>query len=592
MKKHYIITAGVLLSVLAIAGNERQAQAAKETAVKAELKKGTLTISGKGAMPAKLEIKNKNKVKKVVIKKGVSSISNNIFKNYKNLKTVVIPKTVTKIGWQSFSGTSIKKLSVPSGVKTIGQEAFSNISKLEKLTIPGKFSIKAMKGDDRSNMVCNKVDTVAFNTKLDIKRTSAFTSDNFIVSKSDTKYKSIDGVIYSKDGKSIVRVPFMRKELVIDGSCEHFALQSVLAVNVDNEGDPVGGCQVKKIVIPPSVKKVESAQYSGICRDESFFSGERNEGIELEIQSKQLDGASLNELIVWLGVKPQEIMRQCPERIRVVNNMYISSDGILLKYTGTEKEITIPSEVKKIGNHAFENNRIKSLVLPNTVTSYGEYAFVNNPITDVALPETMKTVPAGMFSGCGLKRIVIPDSVLTIGERAFYGVNFSSLTLPATISHVGSGAFANDGEDAPETRNITISGSSKGVENFAFKTPEDTLAYKKSNREMRTFFDSSYGNLKKLTAQIAFKWNKVKGADGYQAVFSADKEFKKNKKTIMLRKNRKKADVSVKVKKSQIKRGENVKTVVVYGKIRPYKVINGKKVYGRWTVNKFQCDEY
>lgn len=221
-----------------------------------------------------------------MIKKGVNSISDNIFKNYKNLKTVVIPKTVTKIGWQSFSGTSIKKLSVPSGVKTIGQEAFSNMSKLEKLTIPGKFSIKAMKGDDRSNMVCNKVDTVAFNTKLDIKRTSAFTSDNFIVSKSDTKYKSIDGVIYSKDGKSIVRVPFMRKELVIDGSCEHLALQSVLAVNVDNEGDPVGGCQVKKIVIPPSVKKVESAQYSGICRDESFFSGERNEGIELEIQSK------------------------------------------------------------------------------------------------------------------------------------------------------------------------------------------------------------------------------------------------------------------------------------------------------------------
>lgn len=65
MKKHYIITAGVLLSVLTIAGNERQAQAAKETAVKAELKKGTLTISGKGAMPAKLELKNKNKVKKL-----------------------------------------------------------------------------------------------------------------------------------------------------------------------------------------------------------------------------------------------------------------------------------------------------------------------------------------------------------------------------------------------------------------------------------------------------------------------------------------------------------------------------------------------
>ena len=634
MKKYYIGLAAVMLSVLAVAGGTGQAQAAKKNAVKAELKNGTLIVSGRGAMPAKLKVKNKNKVKKVVIKKGVTSISNNAFKNYKNLKTAVIPKSVTKIGWQSFYGTSIKKLMVPSGVKSVGQEAFNNMPKLEKLTIPGSFSIKSMPGDDCSYGVCNKAGTVAFNTKLNIKRTAVFTCTNFIVSGSDTKYKSISGVIYSKDGKSIVRVPVLRKELVIDAGCEHFALQSVLDTNVDYEGDPAGGCQVKKIVIPPSVKKVESVQYAGVCRDEKYLSDEE-EGMILVIQSKQLDGKSLNELIVWLGANPQEVMKQLPGQIRFENNMYISADGVLLKDTGNEKEIVIPPDVKKIGSYAFywnrcaeklnlpeglteiggyafANNRLKSLVLPKTVTSYGEYAFANNPITEIALPETMKTIPDGMFSGCSLKKIVIPDSVITIGDgafedctsaeelqlgksvkrigkRAFSGAKFKTLTLPSSVSYVGNSAFANAWEDAPKSRRITVAGSSKGIENFAFRTPEDTLIYKKSTKEMRTFWDSSYGNLIKLKAKVSVQWNRVEGASGYQAVFSTDSKFKKNKKTIWKKKNQRKATVSLKVKKSQVKKAASHKTVKVYGKIRPYKVVNGKKVYGRWTVNTFEC---
>ncbi len=667
MKKPlFVISAFFLLVALSAAGKAGKAEAAKKTSVKAELKKGTLTISGKGAMMAKVKIKNKNKVKKVVIKKGVTTISNNAFKNYKNLKSVVIPKTVTKIGCKSFFGTPIRQLKVPSSVKTIGQEAFSNMPKLKTLTVPGKFSIKTVGGDDSSAGVCSNVDTVVFNTKLNVKRTAAFTSENFVVSKNDSKYKSIDGVIYSKDGKSIVRVPQLRKELVIDAQCEHFALQSVLDTNADNEGDPIGGSRVKKIVIPPSVKKVESAQYAGVCRNESYLSGEEKEGIALEIQSKQLDGTSLNELIIWLGAKPQDVMKQLPQQIHFANDMYISSDGALLKYAGKEKEVTIPAGVTKIGNYAFwrvnclekihmpeglkeigdyafyacsdvirekelcvtfpstiqrigksafQLNAIKSLVIPKSISSYGEYAFADNKLSQVTLPDTLKTIPKGMFAGCQLKKIMIPDSVQEIGEEAFLdctevteiqfgksvkkignsafqGTKVTAVILPVSVTHIGKNAFANNWEDAPKNRTITIAGSSKGIENSAFKTPEDTLIYQKSHQEMKTFFDSSYGKLLKLKAKIVFKWNKVKDASGYQAVFSTNNKFKKNKKTVWMKKSQKKVTVSVKVKKNQVKKVLSHKTVKIYGKIRPYKVVKGKKIYGRWTVNTFECDEY
>ena len=182
-------------------------------------------------------------------------------------------------------------------------------------------------------------------------------------------------------------------------------------------------------------------------------------------------------------------------------------------------------------------------------------------------------------------------SVKEIGESSFNGTMFTNLTLPASVTKVGSQAFGNDWENAPKSRIITVNGSSKGINPFAFKAATDQFIYQNSNKEMRTFFDSSYGNLKKLKASVTFRWNKVKGASGYQVVFSADSKFKKGKK-ITLKQSKKKATVTLNVKKSQVKKTTYHRGVKVYGKIRPYKVVNGKKVYGRWTVNTFSCDEY
>ena len=49
-------------------------------------------------MPAKMTFKNNKKIKKVVIRKGVTSVSDKAFYKCKNLKKVTISGTVTKIG--------------------------------------------------------------------------------------------------------------------------------------------------------------------------------------------------------------------------------------------------------------------------------------------------------------------------------------------------------------------------------------------------------------------------------------------------------------------------------------------------------------
>ena len=71
-----------------------------------------------------------------------------------------------------------------------------------------------------------------------------------------------DKMIYTKDGKGIVRVPQKRTELKIKEGCTEFNMQSVLYNSTDSEGDEFNNCsKLKKIVIPSSVKSINKIKY-------------------------------------------------------------------------------------------------------------------------------------------------------------------------------------------------------------------------------------------------------------------------------------------------------------------------------------------
>ena len=91
---------------------------------------------------------------------------------------------------------------------------------------------------------------------------SYLSANNLVVAKNDPSYQSIEGVIYTKDGKGIVRVPQKRTELKIKEGCTEFNMQSVLYNSTDSEGDEFNNCsKLKKIVIPSSVKSINKIKY-------------------------------------------------------------------------------------------------------------------------------------------------------------------------------------------------------------------------------------------------------------------------------------------------------------------------------------------
>lgn len=83
-----MLYAGMIASLtmgIFISGAGQQKVEAK-TKVTYTLKKGTLTIKGKGAMPTKMKFRRNKKIKKVIIKKGVTSVSYEAFALCKNFE--------------------------------------------------------------------------------------------------------------------------------------------------------------------------------------------------------------------------------------------------------------------------------------------------------------------------------------------------------------------------------------------------------------------------------------------------------------------------------------------------------------------------
>ena len=572
-----MLYAGMIASLtmgIFISGAGQQKVEAK-TKVTYTLKKGTLTIKGKGAMPTKMKFRRNKKIKKVIIKKGVTSVSYEAFALCKNLNSVTIPSTVKTIGIRSFYGTKISKITVPSKTKTIGQGAFGSCKSLKTIVMPGDFKLKLEEDtDDKLWYVASDqsaVDTITFNTKLKLANVSYLSANNLVVAKNDPSYQSIEGVIYTKDGKGIVRVPQKRTELKIKEGCTEFNMQSVLYNSTDSEGDEFNNCsKLKKIVIPSSVKSINKIKYKTDRADACDMHVDT-----IEIAPKDFDANSLYALGSSLGknITIESSMKLLPDQITYKDHMYITKDHGLLKYDGKDANVEIPEEITWIAPEAFyRNETLKNVKLPSKITTIEENTFYGcSELEAVVIPDQVTMIGKSAFDECTvLKSVTFGKSLKVIKDHAFASVNIRNFTIPSGIQKIETGAFAG----INQIGTVTFEGSTKYVATDAFMNSTGIkLVYKKGIKEAQTELSYDYIIARKNgNNKVRTTWQPVSGANGYQLKFSTDKKFKKVLKTVMVKKNVSNATTYVKNKKKTL-----------YIKVRPYQTINKKNVYGRWS---------
>lgn len=117
----------------------------------------------------------------------------------------------------------------------------------------------------------------------------------------------------------------------------------------------------------------------------------------------------------------------------------------LVKYRGTEKNVTIPNTVEVIGRSAFEDNtNIELVVVPNSVTRIEPYAFWGcDSLDTVVLGKGLSEVGDYSFAGCkGLVQMSIPSNAISIGIQAFGDcVNLKDISIPPQTQYIHETSF-------------------------------------------------------------------------------------------------------------------------------------------------------
>lgn len=637
----------------------------KSDAVVYELKDGVLTISGQGAIPKTMKFKNNKKIKEVVIKKGITKIPQYTFYNCENLEKVKIPNTVKKIGPFAFASTAIKKIYIPKSVNAIGEFTLAYCNQLTKVTMPGEFDLTM--GVDATDSVitsgCNKLDTINFNTNFNLKTASYCSGKKWNVSKNDPKYKSIKGIIYTKDGKEVVRVPADVKVLKIQQGCEVFCLQSIFYhMDIyDSSYSHINCINLTKIVLPKSIKKIDNEKHI----DDYKIDGSVYMRLQkVIVKSNKLDNesiitliSSLKQIYRYKGKEmylrkvtqfqdSEEIRKIFPKRIKKKGKFYILDKNILIGYEDNKNKIKVPKKIKTIADKAFMRKKMKKVILPNGLKAIGERAFYKcKKLEKINLPTTLKKLDSEAFASSGIKKINIPKNITSFGMDVFYdsklveaklpddmevipeylfsnAEKLSKVNVPKNLKKIGNSAFIRTAvniqsfldssnlriiEDCAfqfvgaqnliipthiekighfalnlkdnKTVKVTIEGDDTKFINNVFHYYDDPVILNFKTKienyftEVHIEADRNYSE-KKINNSI-IRWLKVENADGYEIIVSTNKEFTKNVKEYTANKDQKILET-----KEPLEWGN------VYVKIRPYTLVDGEKVYGKWSENE------
>ncbi len=441
-----------------------------------------LIISGTGAMSERWTLSSpwypyRSKIAKLTILNGVTRIGDYAFYGCNLITSIDIPESVTSIGDYAFTACeSLSKIEIPKGVTIIDGYAFSLCSNLTNVELSASVTSIA----DTSFHGCDAL--LAIN-----------------VAESSSSYTDIDGILFTKDKKTLVKYPvgqtqtsYKIPEGVTSIGYEAFAsctnLTSIeLPEGVTSIGsDAFYWCtNLTSIELPDSVTSIG---YGAFADCHNLASVEMSESvIRIDFGAfqdcKSLTRIELPASLTTFGsITGSGVFEGCIAltsiEVNESNNVYVDVDGVLftkdlktiVAYPAGKTETTfkLPDGVTSIFRSAFNGClSLASVEIPASVTIIDSYAFKDcSNLISVEIPEGVTKIDDWTFGGCSnLTRIKLPSTVTSIDYAAFSECkSLASIELPAGLTYIGEYAF----KSCESLTSIELSASVTSIDKKAF----------------------------------------------------------------------------------------------------------------------------
>ena len=392
----------------------------------------------------------------------VVAIGDRAFQNRTDLRTVMIPDSVTEIEAYSFNNcTNLSNVTLSKSLKYMGGRAFGSCEKITQIEIPKSLDNCGNSGYASYHGpfgACSGLKKITFEEGATEVSNGLFRGctglEEINIPDGVTKIESSS----FEDCINLVSVNISDSVIKIEN--EAFAgCEKIESINIPDSVTEIGESTFANCSKLSNVKLSKNLEYMG---GRAFGSCEKITQIEIP---KSLDNcgnsgyasyhgpfgacSGLKKIIFEEGTK------------EISNNLFRGCTGL--------EEISIPASVIKIERYTFADcTNLKNVYFSNGVKNVENNAFTNcTSLTKVNIPDTVDSIGNSAFSGCtNLIEVHLPDKLKETASDTFSGCKkLTTINFPSTLTTIGNSAFSGC-ESLPEA--ILPSGVEK-IESNAFK---------------------------------------------------------------------------------------------------------------------------